>query len=141
VPEYTGYTAQCFKTKNWNFALCNNTERIMFTLGFDTSYNPLTQKEYFRFIPSALDWTFVVVALAQLRRQQHLDKIGENDEGEIKKEFDRASKGIEEKMPKLYKVYSIVRSVFFLFVIISSFIFCLIVLTQMERTLMNLISF
>lgn len=40
----------------------------MYTIGFDSYYNPVTLREYFRFVPSYFDAIFVLAAFVQLRR-------------------------------------------------------------------------
>ena len=68
VPQFNGHSAECFIIQQYN--LCTSTERIMYTIGFDSNYNPITLREYFRYVPSLFEWLFVLAAFLQLRRQQ-----------------------------------------------------------------------
>ena len=60
VPEFNGHSAECFTIQK--SYLCDRADRIMYTIGFDSFYNPLTEREYFRYIPPYFDWIFVVAA-------------------------------------------------------------------------------
>lgn len=60
VPEFTGGSAECFIIQKSE--LCDSTERVMYVIGFDSYYNPLTLREYFRYAPPVFDWIFVVAA-------------------------------------------------------------------------------
>jgi len=44
-------------------------------------------------------------------------------------------------MPRLYRVYIILDSIYYMVVVIGSFIVFLVILTLTERTVLNLISF
>lgn len=109
----------------------------MYTIGFDSYYNPLTFREYFRYIPPYFDWIFVVSAFVQLRRQQ---AIG-TDKSVINKLIADSTQNIAEKMPRFYNFYVFYESIYYMVITLGSFITFLVILTLIERNILNLISF
>ena len=68
VPQFNGNSAECFAIQQ--YYLCSNSERIMYTIGLDSNYNPISTQEYFRYTPPLYEWIFALAVFVQLRRQQ-----------------------------------------------------------------------